>query len=152
MCVRPLKVSCQRETEMNVENGYFRSAAPLIQIQMPNNLYCLSLYVLFSPLLVLQTSIDHLNFCVLSCQLFFFSQMRSTQRFITPASSSLPTLHLCAWWFWHIFRYATSSGASRCVHKSYLFLYEETHRGTLLASANSSDFPRFGMWIWLSML
>lgn len=140
----PLKFSFQKETERNVENRASH-ASPVIQIQMPINLYCLSLYLSLLCKADKHQLTTHL--CVLSCQLFFFSQMRSTQRFITPASSLLPTLHLCASWFWRIFKYATSSGASRCVHQSYLFHYKEAHQVPLLSTTINSAFPTFDLTV-----
>lgn len=47
--------------------------------------------------------------------IFFFPQLISTQRCITPASSLSPTLLHYALWFWPIFRYVTSCGFSRSV-------------------------------------
>lgn len=54
--------------------------------------------------------------------IFFFPQLRSTQRCITPASSLSPTLLHCASWSWPIFRFVTSCGFSRSVMLMFCFL------------------------------
>lgn len=55
--------------------------------------------------------------------IFFFPQLRSTQRCITPASSLSPTLLHCALWSWPIFRYVTSCGFSRSVMLTFFFFF-----------------------------